>query len=154
MSRFVICQSSSYRQYFPPFYFCNSDGCIVLSAFQEDSEQLQPDLQNDPAVSSSGKNPFNSFCFFPVILSVSVAGLPEAARVDGAPAISVKSTLGSWSHVSLLETPVMKCERKAGKQTAPVNFQQVGDLLRTIRLVVWKYCYNITLNFGLVCVRI
>jgi hypothetical protein len=82
---------------------------------------------------SSGKNLCNSFCFLPVILSVSVA---EAAGVDDAPAISVKSTSGSWSHVSLLETSVIKCDRKAGKQTAPVSFQQVGDLFRTIRVVV------------------
>lgn len=102
------------------FISLDGDGFIILSAFQEDSEQLQEGPAADAGVASDSKPP-----------SPAVAGIPEvvghgpqspAAAGAAANAAAVK---GTWSHAALLDMPVMKCERKSSKQNPHVVFQQV-----------------------------
>jgi hypothetical protein len=48
--------------------------------------------------------------------------VPDSGNADAAGSSAVK---GRWSHVPLLDIPVMKCEHKTNRQTQQLLFQQV-----------------------------
>lgn len=113
-----------------PAYFYNSDGYVVISAFQEDAEQLQQPAAVADSNAPPPSEPFqrNLLSFSRAYLRfsfISVAGLPEIVLADVALSPSLKAACGSWSHAALLEAPIMKCEKKSNRQTAHIAFQQV-----------------------------
>jgi hypothetical protein len=115
-----------------------SNGCVMLSAFQEDSEQLDNSSRVADAIESNPPPAEGAFMSIwkpenqditanHLHFSESAAGLPEFIRSDlpesGAASSSVVN--GCWSHVLLLEMPVMKCEQKGSRHTQQLGFQQV-----------------------------
>ncbi len=115
-----------------------SNGCVILSAFQEDSEHLENSSRVADAIESNPPPAEGAFMSISkpenqditsnhLHFSESAAGLPEFIRSDlpesGAASSSVVN--GCWSHVLLLEMPVMKCEHKGSRHTQQLGFQQV-----------------------------
>jgi hypothetical protein len=101
------------------FISLDVSGHVIVSAFQEDTEQLGS--SDNPVPLSTEKNRASPAAGVPEVVSC------EQPNSFGSTAASL-SVKGTWSHAALHETPVMKCPRKPTRdnKSTHIIFQQVA----------------------------